>query len=218
MHIKPPRRWTLIIRGHGRWDYLARSVASIGATIGLDRFDRKILSIDGPPPTGFDGWEVLSTGPERQGLTANVTQAWGALTDDDEMVFDTEDDFLIEDAPLNRMADVLDTYPHVANMTLVRQPVNPWEQQAGGLLWSEHFNGDFTIHDGWMEQRRLWSINPSVLHASTLRAITPGVEKLLTTQARNRDWTFGFWGHPTDPPRAIHIGTEGGMGSPGWKA
>lgn len=216
---KPKRRWTLIVRGHGRWGYLRQSVESIDATIGLDRFARKILSVDGPGPDEWpDGWDVLSTGAERQGLTANVTQAWRALDDDDEMVFDTEDDFLIQDAPLDEMADVLDDHPHVANMTLVRQPVNPWEERAGGLLWSEHFQGDFADHGGWLEQRRLWSINPSVLHADTLRAVTPGVEKLLTAQAIANGWSFGFWGKPTDPPRAIHIGTVGGMGSPGWKA
>lgn len=214
---KPPRRWTLVIRGHGRWDYLAQSVASIDRTIGLDRFARKILSIDGPGPNAWpDGWEVLSTGPERRGLTANVTQAWRALTAEDDWVFDTEDDFLIENCPLDEMADVLEAVPHVANMTLIRQPVNPWEERAGGLLWSEHFQGQFTEHDGWLEQNRLWSINPSVMRASTMLAVTPGVERLLTDQADANGWSHGFWGKPHDPPRATHIGTENGMGSKGW--
>ncbi len=214
-----PRRWTLVVRGHGRWNYLDRSVDSIDFAVGLDRFDRKILSIDGPGPDKWrDGWEVLSTGPDRKGLTANVTQAWGALTDDDGYVFDTEDDFVVAPVDLDAIADVLDANPHVATMTLIRQPVNASEVNAGGLIWGEHFQGEFTDHDGWLEQKRLWSINPSVTRASTLRAVTPGVERLLTDQAHAKGWTFGFWGHPFDPPRALHIGTVGGMGSPGWRA
>jgi hypothetical protein len=188
-------------------------------------FDRAILSFDGCMG-GIGGstlpcWpglpcevQILSTGPRRQGLTANLAQAWGALTSDDEWVFHLEEDFVVHDAPLEEMADTLDAYRQVGNMVLVRQPWNPAEQRAGSVLKAQSY--DLTDRGGWLEHHGGFWLNPFVAHASLLRSLTPGPEQHLTNQCRARGLTFGYWGGRDDPPRCEHVGAEGGMGSDGW--
>ncbi len=142
-----------------------------------------------------------------------MQQAWADL-EPDSWVLDVEEDFVLTDCPVEQMAEVLRQHPYIATMVLLRQPVNA--EEANGVLWGPHFQGQFVQHDGWLEQRKLWSLNPSVSHASHLLGITPGVEKDITTQALAKGWSFGYWGDAHDEPRAIHIGDEGGMGSAGW--
>jgi len=209
------RRWTLVVTSHGRWEYLDRALASV-KHVG---FDRRIYSFDGIqeeilPFLPVDA-EILSTGPERQGLTANLAQAWGALTSDDEWVFHLEEDFVVHDAPLDEMADTLEAFGHVANMVLVRQPWNAAEQRAGSVLKTQKW----PVEDrgGWLEHINGFWLNPMVTHAALLRTLQPGVENDLTNQCRARGYTFGYWGNVDDPPRCEHIGAEGGMGSPRWR-
>lgn len=220
---KPRRRWTLIVMGHGRWGYQEQTLGSLDEAVGLDRFDRLVLSLDGgcePLPPWADGtgrWEDHQL-PGRQGLTANLTQAWGALTDDDEWVAFVEEDWLIRDFPLDDMADTLEAFGDVANMVLVRDPVSPQEQRAGSVLGGQHVQGRWEEMGGWVRHRKGFWLNPFVAHADTLRSLTPGTEDVLTAQCLERGWSFGYWGSPEDEPRCRHLGACGGMGSPGWLA
>ena len=211
-------RFTLVVTSHGRWEYLGRALEALDRVVGLDFFDRRILSLDGVFNEGernVDGtFEILSTGPERQGLTANLAQAWGALNEDDEWVFHLEEDFVIEDAPLVEMAETLDAFRNVANMVLLRQPWNQEEIRAGSILKTHRFM--LTDMGGWLQHEAGFWLNPNVAHASLLRSLRPGVESDLTNQCRSRGMTFGWWGGRDDPPRVWHIGAEGGMGSEGW--
>lgn len=213
---------TLLVRTHGRWDYLRKSLASID----LDLFDRKILSCDGvatspvaddpDPPTDSigEGWEVVTTGAERHGLTANLRQGWGLLAEGEE-VFDTEDDFLIRDLPLSEMRKLLEGRPGLAQVVLERQPVNPSEMANGGLLGGDNIP-TFTSHKGWREQSHLFSFNPHLRFHT--RSVPAGVEREVTHHFLAQGYTFGFWGAQGDAPRCTHIGVESGMGSAGWVA
>lgn len=214
--------WTLVVTSHGRWPYLWRMMET---ALTPDTFDRAVLSFDGVDLKRntiahnylkAKGVEVLTTGPERQGLTANLTQAWGALTPDDEWVFHVEEDFLIGDAPLDEMRATLEANRDVAQMALVRQPWSHEEAAAGGMLYGPHLRGELVDEGGWLRHSRIFTLNPFVAHASLLRSLTPGVESTLTEQCLARGLGFGFWGGMADPPRVIHIGASGGMGSPGW--
>lgn len=205
--------WTLLIRDHGRWQYLERCIESIDREIGLDFFDRRILSEDGHT-VDFQEFKCLSTGKDRQGLSANLAQAWGALDTDDEWVFDVESDFVIEDAPLTEMAATLDAFRNVANMVLVRQPWNQEEIRAGSVLKTRRAH--FDDMGGWLKHDRGFWLNPYVAHASLLRSLCPGVETDLTNQCKARGLEFAYWGGRNDPPRCWHIGADGGMGSAGW--
>ena len=208
--------WTLLVLDHGRWDYLSRTLKSLDDVLGLDFFDRRILSLDcdlAPDAvTGPGDWEVAATG-RRAGLVANLQQGWDALGDD-EWVFHLEGDFLIREAPLDAMRDVLRANPSVAQMVLERQPVNASEWSHGGLLGADNIP-TFVQRDGWREQDHLFSFNPCVYHSSI--ATKAGTETHVTQRLSADGWSFGFWGAQGDAPRCEHIGVEGGMGSPGWR-
>lgn len=210
---------TLLVRTHGRWEYLRRSLASID----LGLFDRKILSCDGCwPPFTMLGWTVASSS-ERKGLSANIAQAW-SLLEHGEWVFDTEDDMLIHDLPLPAMRAVLDATPNLAQMVLERQPVNPAEHRNGGLLGADNIPTWTDVTDGagtfWREQSHLFSFNPHLRRHD--RTLFPhgwgGTETEATARLRPGGWVFGFWGAQGDAPRCEHIGEEQGMGSAGWAA
>ena len=181
-------------------------------------FHRRIISFNGvAAPYEYEGWGTYTTGPVRQGLTANLAQAWGALGDGDEWVFHVEEDFVIApNAPLTDMIATLNTYRYLANMVLVRQPWNQQERKANGLLKA---NRPFlTPRDGgrWQEHDRGFWLNPMIAHSSLLRTLKPGVEQELTKQCTARRLRFGWWGAVDDDPRCIHVGASGGMNSPGW--
>jgi len=207
--------WTLVVMGHGRWPYLQRALAALDDVVGLDFFDRKVGAFDGaaPPPqihAVFDSaWYSMS----RRGLTANMGTAFAQLDPHDEWVFWLEEDFVVADAPLREMAATLEANPDVANMVLARQPWAPHE--VWGVMRSIP---GLTVEDGWSRHDAGFWLNPMVSHADLLRSLDPGVETHLTAQCRERGLTFGYWGTPDDAPRCLHIGAEGGMGSPGWMA
>ena len=204
--------WTLAMMGHGRWDYARQAVESIERTIGFDFFDRTVLALDGDSGEctvgPFDEVHRLS---ERSGLSANLAQLWKAVGDD-EWVFHCEEDFVIGDAPLDDMRDVLEANPRVANMVLLRQPWNREELAAGSVLNVRP--QDYVEHTRWVEHTRGFWLNLSVYHAS-ITEVGAGVEAQITERLEGR--TFGYWGGATDGPRCVHIGSCGGMGSAGWR-
>lgn len=211
-------KWTLLVMSHGRWNYLGASLTELDRTVGLGFFDRRVLSVDGghrsrPGVAAGDDWEVLITG-SRQGLTANLQQAWDALGPD-EWILHLEEDFLVRDAPLDEMRAVLEQQPRVAQMVLERQPLNPSEVRSGGLLGGDNIPS-WNDRGGWREQQHLFSFNPCVYHSSI--ATVAGTETVVTERLLAEGRTFGFWGAQGDAPRCEHIGVEGGMGSAGWAA
>lgn len=210
--------WTLLVLDHRPADmYRDQCIKRLDGVIGLSFFDRLVLSLD---RDGTDyvadkhrPWDVLHTGGGK-GLTANVQQAWDALGPD-EWVFHLEGDFLVNEAPLEAMRTVLVSFPHVAQMVLERQPVNPSEWAAGGLLGGDNIP-TWAPRGTWREQDHLFSLNPCVYHSSI--ATIAGTETQVTERLRADGWTFGFWGRQGDAPRVRHVGVQGGMGSPGWRA
>ncbi len=213
--------WTLLVLGHGRWEYLGRTLRSLDAVVGLGFFDRHIMALDvglgpGNGPGGVS-WEILATGGGA-GLSANVQQCWDALGAD-EWVAHFEEDFEVTDAPLTAMRAVLELRPNLAQMVLERQPVNAAEVANGGLLGGDNIP-TFTAHGGprgpfWREQSHLFSFNPCVYHSSI--ATAAGTERVVTDRLLADGRSFGFWGAQGDAPRVRHIGVERGMGSPGWR-
>lgn len=210
------RRFTLVTTDHGRWEYLDRMLQSLEDTVGLSFFDRRLGAFDGCTPPEHIA-NVLTGAwceSERKGLTNNLRRAWGMLTADDEWVFHVESDFVIHDAPLEEMAALLEAFPQVANMVLLRQPWGAHELRYGSVLRAQTY--DLTDRGGWLEHHGGFWLNPMVSHSSLLRSLQPGVESDLTAQCRSRGLSFGYYGGLHDEPRCEHIGAEGGMGSVGW--
>lgn len=212
--------WTLAMMGHGRWDYLRQAVDSIDDSIGWDFFDRTVLSVDGIHPTDWPDDIAIRFGhgcwtPSRQGLTANLGQLWKAIEYyAPSMVLHVEEDFTVApDVPLDDMAETLDTHPNTVNMCLLRQPWSPVEQAAGSVLNVKP--QAYIPHSRWVEHSLGFWLNPCVYHSSVTE-VGAGTEAEITARLPGR--TFGYWGTLTDEPRCIHIGTDGGMGSAGWKS
>jgi len=207
-------KWTLLVTGHGRWGYLDRMTESVN----FDLFDRRILSLDGGAGEVTSGdWTEIHRLPSRMGLSANLAQGWAAVTrGEGSMVLHVEEDFIIGDVDLDAMAATLNANPDVAQMALVRQPWSPEEHAAGGMLYGPHLEGDLVEECGWLRHNRIYTLNPHVVRSDLLAELTAGVEHDLTAQCQDRGLSFGFFGAINDPPRCLHVGHEGGMGSQGW--
>jgi hypothetical protein len=105
-------------------------------------------------------------GGERVGFGGAISRAWKHLrTIPVEFVFHIEDDFTFNrPVDLAALAAVMRANPHLAQMALRRQPWNPGERAAGGIV--EQHPADYTdCTDGqnyWLEHRRFFTTNPSL--------------------------------------------------------
>jgi len=106
------------------------------------------------------------------------------------------------------MADTVLATDNLAQMALMRQPVNHIELDAGN--WLRH-RGDWVQHDGWVEQPWFFCLNPMVARTDIARNYTwpqGGHEHHFTRLLSADGWRFGVWGDVDDPPRCLHIGTH----------
>jgi hypothetical protein len=167
----------------------------------------------------FPDFEIIRT-PTRAGFGGAIESAWMYLrltaeSDDCRFLFTLEDDFVLErEVPLDRMSRLLDRQPHLAQLVLKRQPWNPDEQAAGGII--EQHPDDYTDcyegTDQWVEHRRFFSTNPNLARRSICWRGWPVVdhsEGVFTHQLlEDPDLRFAFWGTKADHPWVTHIGTE----------
>lgn len=149
------------------------------------------------------------------GLAGAVQTAWNqALECGAEFLFHVEEDFLfVTDIDLDAMAAILDGNHQLAQLVLKRQPWSAEEHAAGGII--EMHPDDYTDHDGWVEHRRIFSLNPCLIPRHILmRGWPKGNEAEATQQLTGNGFTFGFYGERNDPPRVVHVGAER---SAGWR-
>jgi hypothetical protein len=195
----------LLLIDDGREDYLARCLESMGENLpGV--FDHAVTVLDPEHELGFAGaiqrgWqEALETGAE-----------W---------VFHVEGDFLFnEPVDVERMVGVLRRTPHLSQMSLLRQPWNPEEREAGGIV-HQHPDDFWEVRDGddvWTEtQRYCFTTNPSVYSMNLCKRGFPDPPESegrfgLKLAAEGR--RLGIWGGKWDSPRVSHIGdTRAGVG------
>jgi hypothetical protein len=126
-----------------------------------------------------------------------------------------EEDFRIQDLPIDMMRRVLDRSPHLAQVVLKRHPWSDEERQAGGQIEvAPHDYTDCGADDlHWVEHDRLFSMNPSLIPRRTLELGVPvghpgGVEAGLTERCREAGMRFAYYGRRSDPPRCEHVGFE----------
>lgn len=189
--------WLMI--GDGRDEYHERSLAS--AKRHIPRPDFTVVVDDSAHELGFagaiaEGWRrVREIGPD-----------W---------VFHLELDFTFDaPVPLDRMIAVLKRNPYLVQMALKRQPVNPDEQAAGGIveLDPDSFEQRTSGGDIWTEHRKFFTTNPSVYPAALCAQPWPqesrseGLFSLkLFEDPKARS---AFWGAKFDAPLTHHIGDE----------
>jgi hypothetical protein len=121
----------------------------------------------------YPAWRHINGGP-RLGASGAVRKAWEILNDQSSAtyIFHLEQDFVITRVvPLDDLAGLLYDYPHIAQVVLRRNPVNPLEQAAGGVV--EQHPGWYVdridpFGRRWLEHSAYWSNNPCLYRTSIL--------------------------------------------------
>lgn len=183
--------------GDGRDDYHERSWQS--ALEALPKIDHVVTVDDRDHHLGFAG---------------AIQHGWDQILDlQADYVFHLELDFVFrEPVDLAGMIRLLERHPHLAQVSLKRQPWNEREQAAGGIIEADPH--DFTEvrdpHSVWVEHRRYWTTNPSVYSTRWCRLgwpQEPQSEGLFTHKLlRDPMLRFAIWGARLDPHRVTHIG------------
>lgn len=125
-----------------------------------------------------------------------------------------EEDFLLtEPVALDRMVDILEDNPRLAQLVLKRQPWSPEEKAAGGFI--ERRPEKYFQREGFVEHQQIFSLNPCLIPRHILHMGYPdGNEAAMTELLVGKGFTFGIYGQLDDPPRCLHIGVERAAG---WK-
>lgn len=161
---------------------------------------------------------VVDDSGHELGFHGAIQAGWDLVPDEAEYVFHLEDDFLFEkDVDLDTMKWLLDNKPSLAQVSLMRQPVNEEEIAAGGIVqchpddFDEHFEDGitYTIH------RRYFTTNPCLYRADLCKRGWPQVpnsEGVFTHQLLADDYWFAIYGGKYDLPRVKHVGVRQGKG------
>jgi hypothetical protein len=174
---------------------------------------RRILIIDGPP-THHEGWDTIPirAGRYDRAMRQAVDHAVGS---GQPWIFWLEDDFTFnQPINLNHMSNILEQNAHLAQLSLLRQPWYPHEQEAGGII--EANPQAFTQRDGWIEHAAYWTQNPMLTRREVLARDWPrgpNSERRFGELVFAEGKTCGILGRLDDPPRVTHIGhTKAGVG------
>lgn len=162
---------------------------------------------------------VIAYHPDgRQGFGGAIRFMWQHLTAWGETthVFHLEDDFTFNrDVDLDAMSRVLEHRPELMQLVLRRQPWNPEERAAGGVV---ELRPDTYVdcHDGsndWLEHSNFFSTNPCLYRRSLCSVGWPadphseGAFGALLRQ-RSTKARFGYWGARDSGEWVEHIGYE----------
>ena len=153
----------------------------------------------------FDHYISVDDHTHELGYSGAIREGWRRVLDTDaEYVFHLELDFMfLREVPLDRMIRLLDAEPHLAQVALVRQPLNDAERAAGGLTelamseGGKHIFGD--DDDQWIEHTRCFTTNPCVYPRWVVERGWPDCEQsegvfgisLLRDRPETR---FAYWG------------------------
>ena len=203
----------------GRGAYLERTLDSCCEY--FPNFDPIIVDDSGHPD--YATWlELQSPGyhflhhEERQDMAQAVRMAWTvALAAGAGFIWHQEDDFVLtEPVDIEGMAETLRRNPLLAQLVLKRQPWSEEEIAAGGQI--EVAPGDYTDREGFVEHRRLFSFNPSLIRREAIEAALAdpgdGLERGVTDAMLAAGYSFAYWGAREDPPRCTHIGERRSSG------
>lgn len=162
----------------------------------------------------FPEFQII--GGRRLGFAGAISRAWSQIRNlPAQWVFHLEDDFTFKrHVDLLDMAHVLSTHPHIVQMALRRQPWNPQEVEAGGIVeqspesYSDCTDGEFH----WLEQRQFFTTNPSLYRVSLCGQRWP---KGSNSEGRfsldvltDPDVAFAYWGARNSGEWVTHIGAQ----------
>lgn len=162
----------------------------------------------------FGGYKIIHLA-DKGGFTGAIRAGWHYLADHNpEWFFWLEDDFLFR-RPIDvlGMTQVLGDNPLLAQLVLKRQPWNPQEKAAGGIVecWPDKYTEQTDGDHWWTEHDLFFSTNPSLCRGSILDLDWPAgdrSEQQFTQRALQHGYKFAFWGRKYAPPIIEHIGLE----------
>jgi hypothetical protein len=176
--VNPPTGVAVLVIGDGRDSYLRRCVDSMGALAGNitewwmhddtgDRTYRAELA------ARYPGWRHINAGP-RAGCAGAFQSCWAQLRAGSaaDHIFLVEGDFeFFRPVDLDAIAGLLDDRPYLAEVALVRDPVNADEHAAGGVVEC-HPDWYTDMADGcgrqWLEQGAFYTTNPHLFRRTLL--------------------------------------------------
>lgn len=214
--------FALTVTTDGRGDYLLQAIDSL--RVSLQPWPECRVMVDDSGDPEYRAMLHRRYAPEftvapqavRHGLAAAVRLAWElVLISDARYIFHAEDDFTYrEPVDLAGMARLLDEHPHLAQVVLKRQPWGEDEITAGGQI--EVAPDDYTDRKGFVEHRRLFSFNPSLIRRDAIKLALGqpgfGLERGVTDTLLHHGYSFAYWGARTDAPRCEHIGIHRSKG------
>lgn len=212
----------LLVITDGRRDYLEQTIDSARSNL-LGDIAHGVMYDD----TGdadhrrwlaehFPDFEHIHHPAGRQGFGGAIRTAWAHIAlRPEQYVFHLEQDFTFNrPVPLDDMTEVLADHDYLVQMALRRQPWNPAEQAAGGIV--ELHPHDFIDRtDGrhhWLEHRRFFTTNPSLYRRTLCNQPWPRSDQsegrfthqlLASPKVR-----FGFWGARESGEAVTHIGHQ----------
>lgn len=215
-------RYGLLVTTHGDAPHLDEALTTFDRWV-TPAPDLRMAVVDGEsgvlPPIrpGGDAWWTRQH--ERQeGFCATVASAWALAREAIvecklDYVFWLENDFrFYRPVQVDLMAWAIGRFQHIglAQMSLLRQPVDPREIEAGGVLACID---DTVQHMGWIEHRSYFTTNPSLIPARVFDRDFPAgpeCEGKMGARLRDEGLSFGVWGEGDE--WVEHLGTRGGHG------
>jgi hypothetical protein len=214
----------LLVITDGRTDYLREAVTSAAANLEPDLIGARWMYDD----TGdadhraflareYPEFVHINAGA-RQGFGGAIRAAWAQLLErsDADQVFHLEQDFTFNrPVDLLGMSLTLADNDHLVQLVLRRQPWNPGEVAAGGIV--EQHPADYTEVVGefgtWLGHRRFFSTNPCLYRRSLMHVGWPEGEQSegrfgVGLMERHPDWRFAFWGAYGSGEAVAHIGHQ----------
>lgn len=214
------------IIGNGRADLLERTVASLEEKVKYPFFKRILIDDTGRAEYAVELEEKYGTRyhiiahPENRGLSGSVRTLWEAAQIlDVDYIFHVEEDFTFNaDIDIEKLISILTMAPHLWQVALKRQPVNPEEAEVGGFMQQDPgaYTQYYSNHDPslvWVEHRKFFTLNPCLYPLSITRPLWPkgGGEREFSQHVfQNPENACAFFGAVDDPPLVDHIGNYRG--------
>ena len=212
---------SLIVITDGRQACISETIPSMRKNLNYDFYEKIIINDSADSRyhqylvSSYPDFRVVSH-ETRRGLAGAVQSAWSSVSKDADYIFHLEDDFIFnKELDIDVLIELLESKDNLAQMALVRAPVNPPEENVGGFVFQNL--QDYHQRDGFFDHQRLFTLNPSIYKKSLTDIGWPdrGGESDFTSKLHGIDgsYCFGFIGNIYDKPYVTHIG---GRRSEGW--
>jgi hypothetical protein len=147
--------------------------------------------------------------------------AEAASTPDVDFVFWLEHDFeFLRTVDLELFASLLDEEPELAQVALMREPVNQEEIEAGGVVAKHRGRGDVFVEKmhralPWLDHQAYFTTNPSLMTRTFMAenlwpARMDECEGVMGIELRHKGFHYAFAGE--GEPWVRHHGTRSGFG------